>query len=111
MSECIGNDTIITKNRYDQLFASNDNQKINKNSQYLAKELDDKLPRSLFDKNDDYYILGFDNKGNKLIGSASFIDPYASPISRGNYYYLKDTYEETVSNSCFLFLLHEQTKL
>ena len=112
MSECIGNDTIITKNRYDQLFASNENQKINKNSQYLAKELDDKLPRSLFDKNDDYYILGFDNKGNKLIGSASFIDPYASqPISRGNYYYLKDTYEETVSNSCFFISTARTNKI
>ncbi len=55
-----------------------------------------------FNKNDDYYILGLDNKGNKLVGSAKFIDPYASqPISRGNYYYLKDTYDETISKPCF----------
>lgn len=102
-SDCIGKDISISKNSYNKILASNNNQNnSNNNANNLKLELDTKLPDWHFNKNDDYYILGLDNKGNKLVGSASFIDPYAAqPISRGNYYYLKDTYDETISKSCF----------
>ena len=70
-------------------------------SKSLAKSMELVLDRH-FNKNHDYYILGLDNKGNKLLGSANFIDPNeAKPISRGKYYYLKNTYDQTVSNPCF----------